>query len=305
VPYGSRLDENEVGVVEVQGNPIDQFSFREADGGLDVFVEREGKEDVAGSRHALWIHIPVVAFQEDLLRWEDVAYKELPLVSHCPVVRFIGDHLVYAEGGCWDDDLHGSRGLVRVLDLQNPSEPFEIELEHFPVRLENLRNYAIIGGYAVDVEGPVPEFSFQLDTLSLPGTPSIVDSTRIYGRFPDESRSHAFNYARWDDGEIIALPLEPINNFDAYDRRVVPSEIHYFDVGPQLDLENLGILRQSRAALELDVECEVPCVDWYGASRPFFIGSRIFALIDYELIEAEISPRGRIREVRRVSALAD
>ena len=37
---------------------------------------------------------------------------------------------------------------------------------------------------------------------------------------------------------------------------------------------------------DVDDDCTVSCIDWYGEARPFFIGDWVFALIDYELIEA-------------------
>lgn len=40
------------------------------------------------------------------------------------------------------------------------------------------------------------------------------------------------------------------------------------------------------------------CVDWYGNSRPIFLGDRILALLGYEIVEGAVDD-GRIREVRR------
>ena len=46
--------------------------------------------------------------------------------------------------------------------------------------------------------------------------------------------------------------------------------------------------------------CEVSCIDWYGNSRPFFIGNRVFALMGAELVEAKLEA-GRVIELRRVN----
>ena len=78
-------------------------------------------------------------------------------------------------------------------------------------------------------------------------------------------------------------------------------------------LSDLGALKASPAPLEDEenddeddyvfapegYECEVSCVDWYGNSRPIFIGDRIFALAGFEFIEGEIA-NGSIREVSRI-----
>jgi len=34
--------------------------------------------------------------------------------------------------------------------------------------------------------------------------------------------------------------------------------------------------------------CQASCVDWYGNSRPIFVGSRTFALMGYELVEGRV-----------------
>jgi hypothetical protein len=46
----------------------------------------------------------------------------------------------------------------------------------------------------------------------------------------------------------------------------------------------------------------VSCVDWYGNARPIFYKGRVFALLGYELVEADIS-RGRVRETDRTNLL--
>jgi hypothetical protein len=41
-------------------------------------------------------------------------------------------------------------------------------------------------------------------------------------------------------------------------------------------------------------------VDWYGNSRPVFLGKRVFALMGYEIVEGQVAG-DRLAEVRRVS----
>lgn len=48
-----------------------------------------------------------------------------------------------------------------------------------------------------------------------------------------------------------------------------------------------------------DDACVASCIDWYGNSRPIFLGDRMFALMCYELVEGRVAS-GRIREVARV-----
>lgn len=40
-----------------------------------------------------------------------------------------------------------------------------------------------------------------------------------------------------------------------------------------------------------DDACLKSCADWYGNARPIFYRSRVFALMGYELVEAQLSQR--------------
>jgi hypothetical protein len=67
-------------------------------------------------------------------------------------------------------------------------------------------------------------------------------------------------------------------------------------------LRALGQLQAAGGVL--DDACRASCVDWYGNSRPIFIGQRVFALMGYELVEGRIEQRWgqeAIDERRRVS----
>lgn len=46
-------------------------------------------------------------------------------------------------------------------------------------------------------------------------------------------------------------------------------------------------------------DCNVSCYDWYGSSRPFFIGKRIFALLKNELVEGYLSSHS-VHEKQRI-----
>ena len=50
----------------------------------------------------------------------------------------------------------------------------------------------------------------------------------------------------------------------------------------------------------LDDGCKASCMDWYGNARPIFLSERTFALMGYELVEAELGERS-IRELRRLN----
>ena len=52
--------------------------------------------------------------------------------------------------------------------------------------------------------------------------------------------------------------------------------------------------------LENEGNCKASCTDWYGNSRPIFIGDRILALMGDEIIEGAIED-GPMREIRRIN----
>jgi hypothetical protein len=58
------------------------------------------------------------------------------------------------------------------------------------------------------------------------------------------------------------------------------------------------------AATRQDDGCKASCVDWYGNARPIFLGSRVLALMGYDLVEGQVAGRGgdeRIETRRSIS----
>jgi hypothetical protein len=66
-----------------------------------------------------------------------------------------------------------------------------------------------------------------------------------------------------------------------------------------LRLSELGAL-DSRPSTGADDACRASCVDWYGNSRPIFVGNRVFALMGYEIVEGAVNGT-RLAETRRIS----
>jgi hypothetical protein len=66
-----------------------------------------------------------------------------------------------------------------------------------------------------------------------------------------------------------------------------------------LSFSELGLL-EARPGTGQNDGCRASCVDWYGNSRPLFVGGRVFALMGYEIVEGAATEK-RIVETRRVS----
>ncbi len=299
------------GAVEIRGFPGDQFAFRESGEKLDLFAIREqgldgatpGEEEYETS--ALLIQVPLDAFSAGLWPWSEVQWQELPLDSTmCLTQRFIGEYLLYAECESESDEVRG-RNLLRVKRIGDDRLPIEIELVEVPERIESLRDSAIIAGFRFESPnwGADP-VEFRLSSLQLEPTPKIIDSLVVESFMPEEFRSHAFNFAQFGMERIMALPLAPMETVSPWGSKStrLPISIHYFGMRPDMTLYPMGAVFQSASALTLDDRCRVSCEDWYGAARPFFIGERIFGLIDYELIEARAFG-DEIVELSRTSAM--
>jgi hypothetical protein len=311
IPLEFREANSLPGAVEVRGFPGDQFAFREAGEALDLFAIREELLDEVAPREeryetsAMLIQIPLDAFSAGLWPWSKVQRQELPLDSTlCLTHRFIGEHLVYTECESESDGVRG-RNLLRVKRIGDDRPPIEIELVEVPERIESLRDSAIIAGFRF--ESPnwnADPVEFRLSSLQLEPTPEIVDSLVVESFVPEETRSHAFNFSRFGEDRIMALPLTPIETASPRGSKKTraPMEIHYFGMRPNMTLYPMGAVSQSASALTLDDHCRISCEDWYGAARPFFIGKRIFGLIDYELIEARAFGE-EIIELDRTSAM--
>jgi hypothetical protein len=181
----------------------------------------------------------------------------------------------------------------------------EIELEAGPERIESLGDSALIAGFDRESRDSPSTSKFWLETLEVDRSPAIVGSLVIDSRSAVESRSHAFNFTAFGHERIAALPLARVEGAEDWgDVLSAPTEIQYFGIRADLALYARGELSQSVDALGIDDACRASCVDWYGAARPFFVGRRIFGLIDYELIEAEIHD-DRIFEIDRASAMPE
>jgi hypothetical protein len=114
-----------------------------------------------------------------------------------------------------------------------------------------------------------------------------------------ETRSHGFFYRQQaEDAGLVGLPI--IGGGRAAGRHLRrESAAVLFLRNQSLRLSEIGAL-DSRPATGRDDGCRASCVDWYGNSRPIFLGERVFALMGYEIVEGEVNGGG-LAETRRIS----
>ena len=324
--YRVPLDGGLVGMVAVEGEPINQFSFREGPDALDLMLTLDrNPESYEIDRE--WVRIPISRFYEaDPIVFDDERVV-LPGPRHegwCPAHRFISRYLLYASCGEDSDDRDDRFGVlhdaspdygVYVIDLASGGESDWISTSTSINRVERVGTNALLVG------GGHPQLpkvgGLELIPVLLRGevTPSrVLSRAHLY---EIEERSHAFNYKKVgrDGTTLMGLPamyvdpnsiqlLESGNGWEIYksDRSNL---ISFFSMDGAGRIEEIGRLVETPAQDSADDDCEVSCLDWYGSFRPIFIGDRIFGLLDYEFIEARLEGRQLIEVQRSAVIRAD
>lgn len=289
--------------VQVQGDPVDQFSFNPnvAAGRLDVLVVSDSDGDgmwspeFADGRAAL-LRLPMGLFGDGTRAATPRDYQLLPGSdnAYIDVDRFVGDWLFYALerwGGSQGDP---ATELVAV--PVRGGEPILFSFDSVE-RIEQLGSDALIIGGGEGVT---------FTTMVLGGAQPAVGSRFSVPRASEsESRSHAF-FFRPDsqDGTdgLMGLPIMT-QRAAPFDKGWLSSADMLFLRRRDRDLSDFGRLHAS-AEVGGDDGCRASCVDWYGNARPIFLRGRVFALMGYELIEGR-EGGDTIQEVRRLDYAPD
>ncbi len=286
--------------IAARGAPLDQFSFRvdPVEGVLNVLVR-------AGTgRSALWepeapagtmalIGVPLADFRDGQTEVRRRFYRLLPPVPPFATLRnrFVGTHVLYGHA------LPGARGTGAVVAARVQGEgAAQIALAHGVSRIEAIGTDALAVGDGADG-------SLGFTAIDLAGSARIGSSIAIPAATEGESRSHAF-FFRPDRGVpdgsfgIMGLPIaraaEPLPRFlrSSAAMQFVRRQDGHFTLAGELAARPRGAV---------DDGCQASCVDWYGNARPIFLGSRILALLGYELVEGRLAQGGVVQEVARIN----
>jgi hypothetical protein len=293
--YRVPLNGSTPSAVRASGQPVDQFSFLEGDDGQLNVVLRENAqgdhmwraEQSAGS--VALLRMPLGTFGDGTGAVPVSAYHALPDPPERGEFhnRFIGNWMLYGTEEN-DGDEPGSKLFVVYTSTARASE---IDLPHHLSRLE------VMGEDAVAIGEDDADLHFS--GIQLADRPSRVQHFVLKGSAEGESRSHAFFYKpEGQGGGLLGLPVRsPVD--PKYAELLEDSAAIVFLRNSSARFEELGQLRAHDEAVKGD-DCLASCVDWYGNSRPLFIGNRVFALLGYELVEGRVQD-GAIREVRRTT----
>lgn len=315
----------EMTAVSVQGSPVDQFSFHEDDETDTLFVVTVGdfvfeysddfglmmwESELAFGDGAL-LEVPLDAMGSGAQQLPQQQYRTLPAMSGRVQNRFVGRHLMLGTG-YWGDLDEPPRFYVTPLDERWVQR---LEVPHSVSRLDRLGDDGVAIGVA-DVEADNPALGFtaiEFDEERLGG--SIGSTYFLPAAKEGESRSQAFYWrgdadsAKTGNG-LMALPVN--KELEGYDFSYLGSATAMFylrrDEGQLSPVGELGtypdadVIKVAEELQRLDDEgdCQASCTDWYGNSRPIFIGDRIFALMGDQIVEGAIED-GTMRETRRLN----
>lgn len=292
--YRMSLKDGATTALRAFGSPIDQFSFKEQNGYLNVLLTNEGRGEAMWQSEATTgqfalLRTPLTLFSDSPAE----ASKELFSALPSPVEtswygvqnRFVGDYLLYGAGSSWWDETSEAAGssTLYAKKFESTESTAQISLPHYLSRIEQMGDVALAAG----ASGKDLKFS----AISLGNVPAVTGTYTKEQASEGELRSHGFFYKPQADGTgILGLPVR--SEGDAVSSHWDDSsEIFFLKVSLEKTFSALGSLINSKITKETEVDdkCEVSCIDWYGNSRPIFYSGRIFALLGYELIEGKIA----------------
>lgn len=217
--------------------------------------------------------------------------------------RFTAGHLVYGGRTRWssymdEDEVAEVTARVVVVPSNNPRAAQVLDAPHNVIRVESIGEDAIITGYN-------SREALSMSVIDLSSAPRVADTARLAARFETEGRSHAFNYTLAADGSgTLGIPTgEAQWRSGRWVWDSESSDVSFVSLSADHRLAPLGELSTKDESEHPSYGCEVSCIDWYGNSRPIFIGPRIFALSGTEIIEGRVR-NGRIDELARVNLTA-
>jgi hypothetical protein len=292
------LDGSAPSALKTAGSPVDQFSFLEGgDGVLNVLVRSNGRGDGMWAAETnpgdlALLRAPLASFSDGRAAAPPGAYQALPKpAGHALQNRYVGAYLLYGAGAGWHRPRTTAQSQLYAVRYAS-GDAYEVSLPHAVDRIEALGANAV----AVGSDGRDLHFT----SLRLARLPVAVDRYTRANAAQGETRSHGFFYK--PEGELdgmLGLPIIGGGESAGRQLRKESAALLYLR-NRALSFSELGVLEARPGAAERNDGCRASCVDWYGNSRPLFVGGRVFALMGYEIVEGAATEK-RIVETRRVS----
>jgi hypothetical protein len=282
--------------IKTAGVPIDQMSFLEDGGHLNVLLREAGAgEGMWGSermRGAMaLLRLPLTALGDGRASAQREHYRRVPgPAGHMVQNRFVGDWLLW--GGT------DTPARAWALRFARGDEAVALNTEHGVERIEAMGSHALLVGNAAG--------DLHFSSVRLASDGAQIASRHVQpGARQGETRTHGFfHHATGSDEGLLGLPiLGPGRGHHGVFAGAQGSASVLYLRQRDLAFSALGSLEAQPPGAR-DDGCKASCVDWYGNARPIFLGGRVFALLGYELVEGQLvrGPwRERIDERRRIS----
>lgn len=266
------------------GAPVDQFSFRKAESDLFVAVNAlTDPQKPYGESTPSLLRLPLAAFDKQGGQAAVTQAALGPKGARLHLNRFVGDTLVAGVSG----------ELVAHHAATNTESRAPIA---GLMRLEPLGDERVVAMTTSSA-------GLALDTFATSDVTAPLGHVALDGIRQGEGRSHGFFFkpdaAQPGAGMFgYAVVNDPASGATwGWGNGI--SNIGFFRVAAAGSLATAGIVSAGTATSH----CETSCVDWYGNTRPIFLGARTFALMGSELAEvvagesftkgssAELAPR--------------
>jgi Beta propeller domain len=282
------LDGAAPSAIKTAGVPIDQLSFLEDGGHLNVLLRQHGRgESMWGSeatRGAMaLLRVPLAAFGDGRESARREHYRRLPDVPGGMVHnRYVGDWLLW--GGAASSPADASAWAIRPA---GSADAIALASGHATERIEALgRDAVLIGSRGGDLHVTAVRLSR--------GDARVAARHVQAGVAQGETRTHGFFYRPLsDDSGMLGLPvLAPgtRRRGGVYAGAQGSASVLFLRCR-DLRFTALGQLHAQDGTAR-DDGCQASCVDWYGNARPIFLGDRVLALMGYEIVEGRIEGTG-------------
>lgn len=284
----------------VKGRPVDQFSLESTESEFKALLQWDSLdcEDEDETTFLKYFATPLRSLSYDPRNIAASKYTDLPSLKGWGLEnRFTDDYLVYGNRkrhSSYASDTPFTSTAVAV-ETANPKQTTSLALNHGIIRIERAGGNVVLTGHKKNA-------GLYVSMVDLKIAPRLSDTLLIPQRYESEGRSHAFNSQIKPDGSgLIGLPTtRRVQESGRNWWRSVGSDVSFMSVDAQGDIRDLGFLTGDEDSVDDDYECEMSCVDWYGNTRPIFIGNRVFALIGTELVEGRAF-QNSVRELKRVN----
>lgn len=284
------LDGSAPTALMAKGAPIDQMSFLQKDGYLNVMLSSGGmgqwmwQGEATPGDFAL-MRVPLSMFGDGRDTVGSDRYRPLRepgLGEYGLQNRYIGDWLILGASRNWMEKSPAKQAFaISYAD----GDFVEVPVGHPVERVDALGSDGIAIGEA--------DGALHFTSLALGANAEVAGRFSLRDARQGDQRTHGFFYRATGSRQgFVGLPILG----GATDGGQKASVL--FLRNQDLRLQDAGTLGAMRKNLG-DDGCKASCVDWYGDARPIFIGERVFALLGYELVEGRFEA-GRVQERRRV-----